>query len=264
MTIVIKIGGAEGNEVGPVLADLARRTDYVLVHGGSGEIDRLGESMGHPSKYYTSPSGVVSRHTDSEHMDVVVLAMAGRIQTELVRALGALGVRAVGLSGADGGLLIARKKEASRAIEDGRVVRVKDDRSGVVEEVRADLLRVLLGAGYVPVVGPPAISHAGELLNVDADRVAAQVAVALGAETLLLLTNVGGVLRDRHDPESRFDSVSRDAVDSMMPYAEGRMRKKILAAKEAAAGGVGRIVIASSTVPEPVEHALAGHGTVIE
>ncbi len=264
MTIVIKIGGAEGNEAGPVLADLARRTDYVLVHGGSGEIDRLSGSMGRPSKYYTSPSGVVSRHTDSEHMDVVVLAMAGRIQTELVRALGALGVRAVGLSGADGGLLIARKKEASRAIEDGRVVRVKDDRSGVVEEVRADLLRVLLGAGYVPVVGPPAISRTGELLNVDADRVAAQVAVALGAETLLLLTNVGGVLRDRHDPESRFDSVSRDAVDSMMPYAEGRMRKKILAAKEAAAGGVGRIVIASSTVPEPVEHALAGHGTVIE
>jgi len=166
--------------------------------------------------------------------------------------------------GLDGGLLIARKKEASRAIEDGRVVRVKDDRSGVVEEVRADLLRVLLGAGYVPVVGPPAISRAGELLNVDADRVAAQVAVALGAETLLLLTNVVGVLRDRNDPASRIDSVSRDAVDSMMPYAEGRMRKKILAAREAAAGGVGRIVIASSMVPEPVEHALAGHGTVIE
>ncbi|MFZ0699832.1 MAG: [LysW]-aminoadipate kinase [Thermoplasmata archaeon] len=264
MTIVVKIGGAEGNEVGPVLADLARRSDYVLVHGGSGEIDRLGETMGRPAEYFTSPSGVVSRYTDTEHLEVMVLAMAGRIQTELVRALGALGVRAVGLSGVDGGLLIARKKEASRAIQDGKVVRVKDDLSGVVEEVRADLLRVLLGAGYVPVVGPPAVSRRGELLNVDADRVAAQVAVALHAETLVLLTNVTGVLRDRNDPASRIDTVSRDAVDSMMAYAEGRMRKKVLAAKEAAAGGVGRIVIASSTVPEPIARALAGDGTVIE
>jgi len=264
MTIVVKIGGAVGNEVGPVLADLSRRTDYVLVHGGSAEIDRLADAMGHPSKYHTSPSGVVSRYTDAEHLDVMVMAMAGRIQTELVRALGALGVRAVGLSGVDGGILIARKKEASRAIEDGRVIRVKDDCSGVVEEVRVDLLRALLGAGYIPVVGPPAVSRTGELLNVDADRIAAQVAVALHADTLVLLTNVAGLLRDRDDPESRFDRVARDALDTVMPFAEGRMRKKVLAAKEAATGGVARIVIASSRVPEPIAQALAGHGTVIE
>lgn len=264
MTIVVKVGGAKGNEVGPVLADLARRTDIVLVHGGSAEIDQLGKELGRPSKYYTSPSGVVSRYTDPERLDVLVLAMSGRIQTELVRALGALGVRAVGLSGADGGLLIGRWKEASRAVEDGKVIRVKDDRSGVVEEVRAELLRLLLDAGYTPVVGPPAVSPSGELLNVDADRVAAQVAVALRAETLVLLTNVTGVLQDRNDPASRVDRVSRDAVDSLMPFAQGRMRKKVLAAKEAAAGGVGRIVIASSSGPAPIERALAGDGTVIE
>lgn len=264
MTIVVKIGGAVGNEVGAVLADLAHRTDCVLVHGGSAEIDRLGESMRRPSKYYTSPSGVVSRYTDPEHLDVVVLVMAGRIQTELVRALGELGARAVGLSGVDAGLLIARKKEASRAVENGRVIHVKDDRSGTIEEVRAGLLRVLLGAGYLPIVGPPAVSREGEVLNVDADRAAAQIAVALGAEALILLTNVPGVLRDRHDPASRVDRVSRNAVDSLMPYAKGRMRKKVLAAKEAAAGGVGRIVIASSTVADPIEQALSGHGTVIE
>lgn len=264
MTIVVKIGGAEGNVVGRALADLAHRTDYVLVHGGSAEIDRLGEELGRPSKYYTSPSGVVSRLTDAERLDVVVMAMAGRIQTELVRALGSLGVRAVGLSGADGGLLVARRKEASRAVEDGRVVHVKDDRSGVVEEVHADLLRALLGTGYVPVVGPPAVSRSGELLNVDADRAAAQIAVALRADALILLTNVPGVLRNPNDPTSRIDRVARDAVESMMPYAQGRMRKKVLAAKEAVQGGVGRVVIASSATPEPIGRALAGDGTVIE
>lgn len=264
MTIVVKIGGAEGNEAASVLADLAHRSDYVLVHGGSGEIDRLGEELGRPSKYYTSPSGVVSRYTDAARLDVVVMAMSGRIQTELVRALGSLGVRAVGLSGVDAGLLTGRRKEASRAIEDGRVIHVKDDRSGTVEEVRVELLRVLLGAGYVPVVGPPAVSREGELLNVDADRVAAQIAVALHAEALVLLTNVSGVLRDREDPRSRFDRVSRDSVDSMMPFAQGRMRKKVLAAHEAAKGGVARVIIASSAGAEPIARALAGDGTVIE
>lgn len=264
MTFVVKIGGADGNEVAPVLSELAHHRDYVLVHGGSAEIDRLGVELDRPSKYYTSPSGVVSRYTDAPRLDVLVMAMAGRIQTELVRALGSLGVPAVGLSGVDGGLLLGRKKEGSRAIEGGRVLHVTGDLSGSVEEVRTDLLRALLTSGYIPVVGPPAVTRAGEVINVDADRAAAQVAVALHAEALVLLTNVGGVLRDRSDPSSRIDHVPRNAVESLLPFAEGRMRKKVIAAQEAARGGVKRIVIASSTASHPVENALAGHGTVIE
>ena len=264
MTIVVKVGGAEGNAVDPVLDELAHRSDFVLVHGGSAEVDRLGETLGRPSQYYTSPSGVVSRRSDPAHLEVVVLALAGKVQTELVRGLARRGARAVGLSGVDGGILRARRKEGARAVIDGRTVRLKDDFAGTVESVGVDLLRLLLAAGFAPVLGPPAITADGEVVNVDADRAAARVAVALHAEALVLLTNVPGLLRDPADPASRIPHLSVSEADSALDYAKGRMRKKLLAAREAVEGGVGRAVIAPSARADPVGRALAGDGTVVE
>ncbi len=264
MTIVVKVGGAAGNALAPVLADLAGRRDFVLVHGGSREVDRIGEQLGRPSEYYTSPSGVVSRRSDPGHLEVVVLALAGKVQTEIVAGLAQQGVRAVGLSGVDGGLLLARRKEGARAVVGGRTVRLSDDLSGTVERVNVDLLRVLLGAGIVPVVGPPAITKSGEVVNVDADRVAARVAEALSSEALVLLTNVPGLLREPNDPSSLVPHIARSEFDSFLPLAQGRMRKKLLAAREALEGGVGKVVIASSAGPHPVEAALRGEGTVVE
>ncbi|HTT73287.1 MAG TPA: [LysW]-aminoadipate kinase [Thermoplasmata archaeon] len=264
MTLVVKVGGAAGNELQPVLEELAHRTDYVLVHGGSSEVDRLGAALGRPAQYYTSPSGVVSRKSDPDHLEVLVLALPGAVQTEIVARLTGLGVRAVGLSGVDGGLLTARRKEGARAVEDGRVVVLRDDRSGSIEHVRADLLRLLLDAGWVPVVGPPAVTPQGEVVNVDADRAAAAVAGALGAETLVLLTNVPGLLRNKDDPATRIPHVARTEIESVVPLAAGRMRKKVLAARDALEAGVGRVVIAGSSGPEPVARALRGEGTVFE
>ncbi|MGA8303089.1 MAG: [LysW]-aminoadipate kinase [Thermoplasmata archaeon] len=262
MTIVVKVGGAAGNSAEPVLADLARQRDYVLVHGGSERVDRLGDALGRSSEYYTSPSGVVSRRSDPAHLEVLVMALAGSVQTEIVAAFARVGVRAIGLSGVDGGLLIARRREGARAVENGKVVRVSDDWSGTIERVNADLLRSVLGLGYVPIVGPPAVTERGEVVNVDADRVAAEVSVALHAEALLLLTNVPGLLRDPSDPASVIPSVGQDEVDRILPLAGGRMRKKVLAAVAALRGGVGRVVIAPSNVDGPVRRALAGEGTV--
>jgi acetylglutamate/LysW-gamma-L-alpha-aminoadipate kinase len=261
VTIVVKVGGAAGNSLAPVLADLVHRRDYVVVHGGSDRVDRLGDALGRPSEYYTSPSGVVSRRSDPAHLEVVVLALAG-VRSEIVAALARQGVRAVGLSGADGGLLLARRKEGMRAVVDGRVVRVTDDWSGTIEQVNAELVRSILGLGLTPVIGPPAITKDGEVVNVDADRAAAEVAVALHATDLVLLTNVPGLLREREDGESIIRSVSRHEVETVLPFAQGRMRKKVLAAQFAMAGGVGRVVIASSQLEAPVERALAGQGTV--
>jgi [amino group carrier protein]-L-2-aminoadipate 6-kinase len=262
VTLVVKVGGAAGNALDPVLTDLATRTDYVLVHGGSERVDRLGEELGRPSEYLTSPSGVVSRRSDAAHLEVVVMALSGAVQTELVAGFARRGVRAVGLSGVDGGLLIARRKDGTRAVVDGRVLRVADDLSGTVERVNVDLLHAVMGTGAVPVVGPPAITPAGEVVNVDADRVAAEVAVAMGAEALVLLTNVPGLLRDRTDPNSVIPSVPRGGMDEALQVAQGRMRKKVLAAREALSRGVGRVVIAASERPAPVAAALRGEGTV--
>ena len=262
MTLVVKIGGAAGNAAAPVVADLAARDDYVLVHGGSEEIDRLGVALGRPPEHFTSPSGTVSRRCDTGQLETVVLALAGKVQTGLVAALGARGVRAIGLSGVDGRLVRARRKTGVRAVVDGKVLRLADDLSGTIEGIEAPLLRSLLALGLAPVVGPPAITDAGEVVNVDADAVAAAVAGALGADALLLLTNVPGLLRSVEDPASVIPRISREEIDGVLPLASGKMRKKVVAARDALAAGVRRVVIAPSQVEGPVGRALAGAGTV--
>jgi [amino group carrier protein]-L-2-aminoadipate 6-kinase len=264
MTIVVKVGGALGNTLDRVLTDLAGRSDFVLVHGGSQEVDRLGKELGRPAEYYTSPSGVVSRRSDPGHLEVVVLALAGKVQTEIVAELARRGVRAVGLSGVDDRLLTARRKTGARAVVDGRTVRLPDDLAGTVERVNTGLLRLLLGAGIAPVVGPPALTESGEVVNVDADRVASQIAVALGSEALVLLTNVPGLLRDPDDPGSLIPRVGPHEYETLQALARGRMRKKFLAAGEARRGGVATVVIASSRTAAPVTEALQGKGTVFE
>jgi [amino group carrier protein]-L-2-aminoadipate 6-kinase len=263
VTIVVKVGGATGNAAEPVLADLASRADYVLVHGGSDAVDRLGAALGKPAQYYTSPSGVVSRRSDAAHLETIVLALAGKVQTDLVTALARRGVRALGLSGVDASLLVAKRKVGVRAVVEGRVVHLTDDLSGTVERVDAELLRKLLSAGLVPVVGPPAITADGEVVNVDADGIAAAVAGAIGATALVLLTNVPGVLRDKDDPSSLIPRIRVEEIDSVLPLAHGRMRKKLIAARDAVRAGVPRVVIAPSNVNAPVESALAGRGTVV-
>jgi acetylglutamate/LysW-gamma-L-alpha-aminoadipate kinase len=196
-------------------------------------------------------------------MDVFTMALAGKLNTQIVARLRALGSNAIGLSGEDGGLLVGRRKEAIRAVDNGRVLLVKDDHSGTVDTVNADLLEMLLKNGYTPVITPPAITANGELINTDADRSAGMVAVALHAETLLLFTNVPGLLREPSDPSTLIPEVPIAQIDHYMNFAYGRMRKKLIAAKEAVEGGVARVVIASSQVEDPIERALSGLGTVV-
>ena len=263
MTIVVKVGGAAGNDLAGALDEIAATpARFVVVHGGSEEVDRLGSALGLPSRYYTSPSGVVSRFTDDSRMEVVVLALAGAVQTRIVRELATRGVRAVGLSGADGGVVRARRKRGTRALENGRVVHLADDRAGSIESVDPDLLERLRGGGYLPVLGPPTLTPEGELVNVDADRIASEVAQALHAEALVLLTNVGGVRRDPEDPASRFDRVDSQNEAEVLAAARGRMHKKVRAALDARAGGVPRAVIGASSGRSPIARSLAGEGTV--
>jgi acetylglutamate/LysW-gamma-L-alpha-aminoadipate kinase len=186
------------------------------------------------------------------------------VNPRIVAQLQTLGARPVGLSGLDGPLLVGPRKEGARSVVDGKILRVKDDWSGTVTRVDDRLLRLLLDHGYTPVVSPPAVTPEGEVINVDSDRAAAAIAGALGAEALLLLTNVPGLLRNIEDPASRIARIPRAEIDGYLPVAAGRMRKKLVAAQEALAQGVGRVVIASSAVDRPIARALDGEGTVIE
>jgi acetylglutamate/LysW-gamma-L-alpha-aminoadipate kinase len=265
--LVVKIGGAAGNNMDTVCEDLAalvkQGEQVVLVHGGSDETNAVSEKLGHPSKFVTSPSGYSSRYTDRETLEIFAMVTSGKINTLLVERLQKLGVNAFGLSGVDGRLMEAKRKEAVRAMENGRVRMLHDDHTGTIQTVNAALLRMLLEAGLTPVVAPLAISPEGVALNVDADRAAAMVAGALKADNLVILTNVPGLMRRFPDENTLMPTIERAKLEEALKFAEGRMKKKVLGASEALGQGVRRVVFADSRVPEPISSALSGKGTVI-
>ncbi|HZW08595.1 MAG TPA: [LysW]-aminoadipate kinase [Phycisphaerales bacterium] len=265
-TLVIKIGGGAGIELAPVLAELASLVRsglrVVLVHGGSAELDALSRQLGHPPRTLTSPSGHASRRTDRRTLELFEMAYCGKVNKQVVEQLQASGVDAIGLSGIDAAVWRAERKSAIRAVEDGRTVMIRDDLSGRVTSVNDALLRSLLDQGYTPVLTPPALAEGGVAVNVDADRAAAATAVSLGADELLLLSNVRGVLRDPADPASLIRSVAEEGPEAVRQAAHGRMKNKVLAAEEAIAGGVRRVVIGCANGDAPIAAARAGAGTV--
>jgi len=265
--LVVKLGGGEGVAIDPTLDDLAAIHQggerVVLVHGGSHETNLLARALGHPPRFVTSVSGVESRYTDRTTLEIFAMAYAGKVSTLLVEGLQARGVNALGLSGIDGGVLRAERKGAVKVQENGKVKLLRDDFTGKVTEVNRDLLAVLLERGFLPVLAPLALGS-GVALNVDGDRAAAMVAAALKADTLVILSNVPGLLRDVADPASLVRVVKRADLQGAMALARGRMKKKVMGAQEALAGGVGRVVLGDSRGERPIRRALAGEGTVIE
>jgi acetylglutamate/LysW-gamma-L-alpha-aminoadipate kinase len=265
--LVVKIGGAAGNNMDTVCEDLAALVksgqQAVLVHGGSEETNAISEKLGHPPKFITSPSGFSSRYTDRETLEIFAMVTSGKINTLLVERLQKLGVNAFGLSGVDGRLMQAKRKEAVRAVENGRVRMLHDDHTGTIQSVDAQLLHMLLAAGLTPVVAPLAISPEGVALNVDADRAAAMIAGALKAESLVILTNVPGLMRRFPDESTLIPKIERSKLEEALKSAEGRMKKKVLGASEALGEGVRQVIFADSRIPQPVTSALAGKGTVI-
>ena len=155
--------------------------------------------------------------------------------------------------------LSPRKRRESRRLPEI----LRDDYTGRVVRVNAGLLRLLLSNGYRPVLTLPALASDGSAVNVDGDRAAAAVAAALGAKELVILSNVPGLLRDVNDPTSLIPAIARHDLASGHTVALDRMKKKLLGAEEALAGGVARVVLGSANRATPVQDALAGHGTVI-
>ena len=265
---VVKLGGTEGVDFSAIAQDAAKMIaagqKLVLVHGGSAEANALGEAVGKPPRFVTSPSGYTSRYTNRETLEVFAMAVNGKVNTFLVEQLQMLGVNALGLSGLDGGLLKAKRKSAIRIVENGKRKMLKDDYTGKINGVNVSLLQTLLDAGYLPVIAPIAMSEKGEALNVDADRAAAEVAGALNADTLLLLTAVPGLMSNFPDESTLIKEIPVTGIEKALDYAEGRMKKKVLGAQEALNGGVGQVIIADGRVENPISEALAGKGTVIK
>ena len=266
--LVIKLGGTQGVDFSAICTDavelLKEGRKLVFVHGGSAEANALGESLGRPPKMITSPSGQSSRYTDRKTLEIFLMAVNGKINSLLTEQLQMLGVNAFGLSGIDGRVLQATRKDTIQSIENGKRKVIRDDYTGRIEAVNSDLLHLLLDAGCLPVIAPVALSQKGEALNVDADRAAAKVASALEAQTLILLTAVPGLMERFPDESTLIRDLPLSQLPSAADAAQGRMKKKVLGAEEALTGGVKQVIIADGRIPNPISNALMGNGTVIQ
>ena len=182
--VVVKFGGRalEKNEIGTLLEDLVLLQQSglrpVLVHGGGPEVSRVLERLGEESRFVDG-----LRVTDETAIEVVEMVLAGKVNKKIVSMINQRGGRAVGLSGKDANLVQARRH--ARTEELGFV--------GEVEKVEIELLEVLIDNNFIPVVSSVGIGPEGETLNLNADTVAAALAVALEAEKLIVLTDVKGI-----------------------------------------------------------------------
>lgn len=265
--LVIKIGGGaaigEGG-YGNFARDLAALGQpCVVVHGGNAEFSALSAALGMPPRMVTSGSGRVSRYTDAATMDAMLMAYCGKVNKRLVATLRAHGVNAVGLSAIDGGVGVGRRKPVLRGTEDGKQRVFRDDHAGTLETVDPTLVRLLLDAGYLPVLTPPALGEEGVPINVDGDKLALELAVALGADGLLFFSDTPGLLANRHDETSLIREIDPSNAEAALAAAGGRMVVKVEAALGAIERGVGRVVFADGRVDEPIRRALAGEGTVV-
>ncbi|MBK8022194.1 MAG: [LysW]-aminoadipate kinase [Chloroflexi bacterium] len=259
--LVVKIGGGAGVDLQACAADLAHiaaERPVVVVHGVSDRLNRLCELRGVPVRTITSPNGHSSRYTDPETRTLYVEA-AGSANAELVHHLREFGADAIGFPG-EHTPLTASRKEAIRAVVDGRVRLIRDDYSGTITGVRIESILAALRDGLTPAVAPLANSADG-LLNVDGDRAAAAVAAALGARDLIILSNVRGLYQQFGDEASFVERVGGRDIEVALDWAQGRMKRKVLGAQEALEGGVTRVLIADGRTSHPVTRALAGNGT---
>ena len=264
MLIVVKVGGSILKEVPPeIVSDIKNvlsEHQLVLVHGGGKGVTEVATKLGKEQKFVFSPKGFRSRYTDKETMEIFTMVMAGRINKKLVSALQKQEIPVVGLSGLDGYLLRAeRKKRLIIVNEQGRKQVIDGGYTGKVKEVNVSLLKLLIDNGYVPLVSPVAVSEEVEPLNVDADRTAANIAGAMKADKLVLLTDVEGLMLE----DKLVSKLSVSDVDEKLKKIGGGMITKVFAAKEALKNGVKEVVICAGVRKTPISSALKHEGGTV-
>ena len=264
MLIVVKVGGSILEEVPSELVSdiksILSDHQLVLVHGGGKGVTEIASKLGKEQKFVFSPRGFRSRYTDKETMEIFIMVMAGRINKKLVSALQKQKIPVLGLSGLDGFLVQAQRKKRLVIVDErGRKRVIDGGYTGKVSQINVSLLQLLLEEGYLPLVSPIAVSEEFEPLNVDADRTAANIAGALKADRLVLLTDVEGLKLD-----GKFvSSLSVSEVKKALPKIGGGMITKVYAAQEALEKGVVEVTICSGIRKNPISSGLKHDGCTV-
>jgi acetylglutamate kinase len=251
-TVVVKYGGnaIAGSDADGALALFAEDVVLmrsvgmrpVVVHGGGPQISEL---MGRLGKAPEFRGGL--RVTDAETVDIVEMVLVGKINKEIVGLINYHGGKAVGLSGKDGSLLRARRRlhrlASGEEVDIGLV--------GEVEQVNAEPIRLLEDHGFIPVIAPVGVGRSGETYNINADLVAGEVAAALGAEKLIHLTDVQGILGDGG---RLITTLTRKEAERLMEDAviEGGMLPKVESSVRALHGGTAKAHIIDGRVPHAI------------
>lgn len=214
----------------------------VVVHGGGPQISSMLDRLGIHSEF---KGGL--RVTTDEAMDVVRMVLVGQVQRELVGLVNQHGPVAVGLSGEDAGLFTARR---TGTVIDGEEVDLGN--VGEVAHVRPEAVLDLVEAGRIPVISSVAPDLDGQVHNVNADTAAAALAVALGAEKLLVLTDVEGLYRDWPDSDDVIGEISPEALAEILPSLDAGMVPKMKACLQAVTEGVPRATVVDGREPHAV------------
>lgn len=223
----------------------------VLVHGGGPEISDIMARLGKKPEFVDG-----LRVTDKETVDIVQMVLAGKVNKTLVTILEAMGGKAMGISGMDGRLIEAK---------------VKDERLGFVGEItkiNIEPVVDLLEKNYIPVISTVGCDKEGNTYNINGDTAAAHIAGALGAERLIMMTDIAGILRDKDDPSTLIPEITIEDADKL--YAEGvisgGMIPKVDCCIEAIHEGVSKVIIMDGRVPHSILMELLtneGAGTMV-
>ncbi len=262
--LLVKIGGGRALNVEGIAGDLAALSEpVVVVHGANAWRDELASRLGAERRVLTSASGYESTFSDDEAIDLLLMAYAGLRNKRLVEAFGRHGLRPVGLTGLDGGLVRGRRNPGIRSREGGKIL-LRRDHSGKPASVNEGLLRTLLDAGYLPLLTVPIAGEDGSALNSENDDVVALLQGVLKAHTVLQLIEAPGLLEDPGDPTSVVPRLNAAEVAAREALATGRFKRKLHGIAKLLQTAPCRVVVADGRLGHPVRDALEGKGTVIE
>ena len=265
--ILIKVGGGKQISWNYIAVDvrtlIEKGEKVVIVHGASQTRDEIAEQLHMPTKTIISPSGVSSVYTDTKAIDIFLMVYAGLVNKHIVAKLQQNGINAIGLSGIDGQLWMGKRKKAVYSQEGEKTKLITDSMTGKVNKINTDLINLLLNNQYIPVICPPALSEDNEIINTDNDWATAVMTGSLKIKKMVVLFEASGLLKKFGDESSLIKTVDKNKLDEYFIYTQGRMKKKLLGAKEAFRLGLKTMYWSDGRIKNPITQAFNGHGTII-